>query len=170
MLYLLVFILRFLAFMQLTQHTDFALRTLMYAAMHTDRLVNITEIANYYAISRTHLAKVVATLTQTGYLQGVRGKNGGLKLAKEPQHINVGELVLALEPLDIVECLGSKNTCLIAPSCTLKNALAQAKQAFIDSLKAYTLADLSFKETTNIGAPIWLSSEPEPATLNKPNK
>ena len=156
--------------MQLTQHTDFALRTLMYAATYADRLVNITEIADYYAISRTHLAKVVASLTQAGYLQGIRGKKGGLSLAREPQHINVGELVLELEPLDIVECFGSKNTCLIAPSCTLKNALAQAKQAFIDSLKGYTLADLSFKETANIGTPIWFSSEPEPATLNKANK
>ena len=128
--------------MQLTQHTDFAIRTLMYTASHTDRLVNITEIAEYYAISRTHLAKVVASLTQAGYLQGIRGKNGGLKLAKPAQDINLGALILELEPLDIVECFGSKNTCLITPSCQLKQVLNKAKIAFIEALKTYTLADI----------------------------
>lgn len=128
--------------MQLTQHTDFAIRTLMYTAKHTERLVNITEIAGYYAISRTHLAKVVANLTQTGYLKGVRGKNGGLKLAREAQLINIGDLVKELEPLDIVECFGPKNECVITDSCQLKLALSQAKHAFIHTLKSYTLADI----------------------------
>lgn len=128
--------------MQLTQHTDFAIRTLMYAAMHTERLVNISEIANYYAISRTHLAKVVASLTQAGYLKGVRGKNGGLKLAREARLINIGDVVQELEPLDIVECFGSKNTCVITKGCRLKLAVYQAKNAFIHALQAYTLADI----------------------------
>lgn len=114
----------------------------MYAASQSDRLVNITEIAEYYAISRTHLAKVVASLTQAGYLQGIRGKNGGLRLAKAPQAINLGELVLELEPLDLVECFGSKNTCVITPNCKLKHVLNEAKIAFIDTLKNYTLADI----------------------------
>lgn len=129
--------------MQLTQHTDFALRTLMYSAAYPDRLVTITEISDHYAISRTHLAKVVASLTKKGYLNGVRGKHGGLNLARPPEKINVGELVVALEPLDIVECFGSKNTCVLSPHCVLQQAIAQAKKAFIDTLKTYTLADLA---------------------------
>lgn len=136
--------------MHLTQHTDYAIRVLLYAQAHTDRLVNISEMANFYQISRTHLAKVVAALTQAGYLQGVRGKNGGLKLGKTPSEINVGTLVSQFEPLDIVECFGQKNSCIITPDCQLKNALYQAKLAFLNTLKEYTLQDLhsSFQAET----------------------
>jgi len=128
--------------MQLTQYTDYSIRTLLYAAAHPDRLVNITEIANYYSISRTHLAKVVAGLTQAGYLQGIRGKNGGLRLSRAPALINLGQLIEVLEPLDIVECFGKHNTCAITVSCQLKRVLYEAKVAFIQTLKRYTLADI----------------------------
>lgn len=93
--------------MQLTLQTDYAIRILLYAQQHHERLVNITEISDFYQISRNHVAKVVANLTQKGYLQGVRGKGGGLKLGQAPKNINLGVLVEILEPLDIVECFSS---------------------------------------------------------------
>lgn len=128
--------------MQLTQHTDYAIRVLLFAAAHPERLVNITEIADFYQISRSHLAKVVASLTQKGYLQGVRGKNGGLKLALPAAEINLGDLVNEFEPLAIVECFGQKNECVITAACQLKNVLYEAKKAFLMVLKQYTLADI----------------------------
>ncbi|MEZ2720031.1 Rrf2 family transcriptional regulator [Paenalcaligenes hominis] len=137
--------------MQLTQYTDYSIRTLLYAAAYADRLVNISEIADYYSISRTHLAKVVAGLTQAGYLQGIRGKNGGLRLSKAPQHINLGELIEKLEPLEIVECFGNKNTCAITVSCQLKHVLHEAKVAFITTLKGYTLADIQLPTPLPVG-------------------
>lgn len=136
--------------MQLTLHTDYAIRILLYASKNNERLVNITEISDFYQISRNHVAKVVASLTQKGYLQGVRGKGGGLKLAQAPQAINVGELIEVLEPLDIVECFSAKNTCIIAPQCQLKNVLFEAKQAFLNVLKAYSLEDIKLSETSII--------------------
>lgn len=133
--------------MQLTQHTDYAIRTLLYALAHNQRLVTITEIATFYQISRSHLAKVVASLTQAGYLQGVRGKKGGLKLAHAPEDINIGALVQQFEPLELAECFGSKNTCLLSNQCKLKRALVKAKKAFLDVLKQYSLADLQVDPT-----------------------
>lgn len=137
--------------MQLTQHTDYAIRVLLYAAAHPERLVNITEIAEFYRISRSHLAKVVASLTQKEYLQGVRGKNGGLKLACQPNQINLGDLVNEFEPLVIVECFGQKNDCVITSQCQLKNVLNEAKTAFLTVLKKYTLADIQLSSTANDG-------------------
>lgn len=128
--------------MQLTQYTDYSIRTLLYAAAYSERLVNISEIADYYSISRTHLAKVVAGLTQAGYLQGIRGKNGGLRLSKAPQCINLGELIETVEPLELVECFSPKNACAITVSCQLKHVLHEAKGAFITTLKGYSLADI----------------------------
>lgn len=128
--------------MQLTMQTDYAIRILLYTQKNDERLVTITEISDFYRISRNHVAKVVASLTQKGYLQGVRGKGGGLKLAQAPQAINLGSLVEAFEPLEIVECFGAKNNCVISPQCQLKKVLYEAKQAFLGVLKTYTLADI----------------------------
>lgn len=128
--------------MQLTVQTDYAIRILLYTQKYDERLVNITEISDFYQISRNHVAKVVASLTQRGYLQGVRGKGGGLRLAQRPQDINLGALIEVFEPLELVECFGSKNTCVITPQCKLKKALYEAKQAFLDVLKTYTLEDI----------------------------
>lgn len=129
--------------MQLTQHTDYAFRVLLYTLAHPERLVTITEISTFYDISRSHLAKVVANLTQQGYLIGVRGKKGGLKLGKAPAEINLGVLVKEFEPLLIAECFGENNQCVISPACKLKGVLYKAKKAFIDTLHAYTLADIA---------------------------
>lgn len=132
--------------MQLTLQTDYAIRILLYTQKNNERLVNITEISDFYQISRNHVAKVVANLTQRGYLQGVRGKGGGVKLGQAPRDINIGILVEALEPLEIVECFGSNNNCVIAPHCKLKKALHEAKKAFLDVLKTYTLEDIQLNE------------------------
>lgn len=140
--------------MQLTQHTDYALRVLLYVQAYPERLVTITEIAEYYLISRSHLAKVVANLTQHNYLIGVRGQRGGLKLSKPANDINLGTLVTEFEPLDIVECMDDQSRCMISPACQLKQVLTQAKKSFLATLYQYTLADIALTTTqlTNMRA------------------
>lgn len=132
--------------MQLTQHTDYAFRVLLYALAHPERLVTITEIANFYQVSRSHLAKVVANLTQHDYLIGVRGQKGGLKLAKPADQINLGALVNEFEPMHIAECFQPQHQCVISPACQLKGMLHEAKKAFVDTLYRYTLADIALTQ------------------------
>ena len=79
--------------MQLTKFSDYALRVLMYAQAAGDRLVTIDEMATAYGVSRAHLMKVVNTLTRAGYLTAVRGRKGGLKLAKPAERIRLGDVV-----------------------------------------------------------------------------
>jgi len=127
--------------MRLTRHTDYALRVLMYAGARNDRLVTITEVANAFRISRNHLVKVVNNLGHQGYLQTVRGKGGGMRLNKDPQAISVGKVVRAMEEhLDIIDCAGSE--CPILAPCKLRTALGEARDAFMQVLDGYTLADL----------------------------
>lgn len=131
--------------MQLTQQTDYAIRTLLYTNYHPDRLVTITEIANFYQISRSHLTKIVANLTQCGYLHGIRGKKGGLKLAKPAEEINIGALVAQFEPLQLVECFHEENNCVITSKCRLKFIIYEAKKAFLAVLNEYTLAEIALE-------------------------
>ena len=131
--------------MQLTLHTDYALRVLLYIRLHPDRKVTILEVAQGYDISKNHLMKVVQKLVRLGYLESVRGRRGGLTLALPPEQINLGTVVTQMEPsLDLVECFDlEQNTCPIEPACDLKHILYEAQQAFLTSLKQYTLADLA---------------------------
>lgn len=129
--------------MRLTTYTDYTLRTLIYLALRPGRLATIATIAGSYGISENHLMKIVHRLGLAGYVETVRGKNGGLRLAKLPEEINVGEVVGRMEPdMELVACFGDSGMCIIQPSCVLKGALAEALDAFTAVLDRYTLADL----------------------------
>ncbi|KGK41678.1 Rrf2 family transcriptional regulator [Nitrincola sp. A-D6] len=129
--------------MHITSFTDYALRVLIYAATKAPEQCTIAEIAACYNISRNHLMKVVQTLNQRGYLCAQRGKNGGLRLKGPANEINLGQLIREIEQdKPLVECFSYDNQCLITPACQLKGILAEAQQAFYQSLDRYTLADL----------------------------
>lgn len=129
--------------MRLTNFADYALRLLLYAAARHDRLVTIEETANVYGISRAHLMKVAHELTKSGYLRAVRGRSGGLALAKAPKDIGLGDVLRSTEPdFALVECFGPDNHCLITPSCRLRGVLQEALSAFTETIDRYTLADL----------------------------
>ena len=129
--------------MRLTNFSDYALRVLMYAATQGDRLITIEETAELYGISRAHLMKVANQLTRAGYLKAVRGRSGGLALAKAAKKIRLGDVLRNTEPdFALVECFTTGNQCLITPRCRLRGALNEALLAFTRTLDRYTLADL----------------------------
>jgi Rrf2 family nitric oxide-sensitive transcriptional repressor len=130
--------------MRLTAFTDYCLRVMMYSALAGERLVTINEIAQAYGISASHLTKVVFFLGQHGYLTTVRGKGGGMRLADDPQQVNLGKLVRAAEADNVlVECFDPEHSqCRIASACRLLSVLHAAQEAFYGELSRHTLADL----------------------------
>lgn len=132
--------------MRLTQWTDYTLRVLMYCAASKDRErpITITEIADAYAISRSHLTKIVFWLGGQGLLTTTRGRGGGIRLLKSAQSINVGDVVRLTETdFHMVECFDkAHNTCGLDGQCRLKGVLHRATQNFLAELDRYTLADL----------------------------
>lgn len=134
--------------MKLTQHTDYAIRVLMFAASRWEQedaaaLSSIREIAEAYGISENHLMKVVHRLAQEGYLHTQRGRNGGLRLAVDPRKTRLGDVVRVIEDdMALVECFGENSTCPLTAGCVLAGALDEARRAFIERLDRYTLADL----------------------------
>ena len=143
--------------MELTKYTDYCLRTILYLGKNPDRLVNIDEIAEIYGISRHHVAKAVHHLGQLNVIQTVRGRSGGMKLACEPQEINLGRLVRHTEPhMNLLECFDRDiNTCPLINACTLKSVLFKARHAFLEVLDQYTLADmLGSRPLQPLGKPV----------------
>jgi len=129
--------------MRLTTMTDYALRLLMHVGQHRDRLCTIAEVAQVYGISEAHLMKITHQLGLAGWIDTVRSKGGGMRLAREPEQINLGELVRSVEPdFFLVECLGSGSACTLTGHCRLAGAFSGALAAFMQQLDGHTLADV----------------------------
>ncbi|MBO1519322.1 Rrf2 family transcriptional regulator [Oceanisphaera pacifica] len=128
--------------MKLTTYTDFGLRTLMYlATLPEGELTSVAHVANVYEISRNHLVKIVNQLAREGYIRAIRGKNGGICLARKPADINIGTVIRTLENnIQGIDC-GSP-ACYLVKVCRLKDALKKAMDAFLAVMDGYTLADL----------------------------
>jgi len=129
--------------MKLTAFTDYSLRVLIYLAAQPERRATIGEIAASFAVSEHHLTKVVHFLGKEGWLANVRGKGGGLALAKPPEAINIGDVVRRTEAGAFVECFeAGGGACRITGVCRLQGVLGEAVAAFHAVLHRYTLADL----------------------------
>lgn len=130
--------------MQLTAYTDYTLRTLMGLGAVAPDKVTVGQLSEAYGISVHHLLKVVTGLAALGYVETLRGKAGGARLARPPEEICLGTVVRQVEPdLGVVPCLRSGEApCVIVPVCRLKHVLANATAQFLAELDRHTLADL----------------------------
>ena len=130
--------------MRLTQHTDYALRVLISLAVAPEGRHTVETVARRHDLSRNHLMKVAQTLTQAGFVEGTRGRNGGIALARRPEAIRLGAVVRACEDnFTLVDCFDAeRNRCLLTPACGLRGPLEEALAAFLHVLDGYTLADL----------------------------
>ncbi|PCK02926.1 MAG: BadM/Rrf2 family transcriptional regulator [Alteromonadaceae bacterium] len=148
--------------MQLTQFTDYSLRTLMYLS-YRDRSspVTISEIAEQFQLPRNHLVKVVNKLGKLGWIDATRGRNGGLRLAVLPEHLTLGQILQGVEQsTELIDC--EKSYCRLRGGCKLKDILDQGLKRFYQHMSEYTLADLVDKPTgTKIEDMhrIWTSTE-----------
>ncbi|NKE45081.1 Rrf2 family transcriptional regulator [Roseomonas frigidaquae] len=129
--------------MRLTTLTDYALRMLVHLAVAPEGRATIAAVAEAFGISENHLMKVAHQLGQSGHILTLRGRGGGLALARPAEAITVGDVVRRMEPdLALVPCMGG-GACAILPACRLKQALHQARAAFLAVLDGTTLADIA---------------------------
>jgi Rrf2 family nitric oxide-sensitive transcriptional repressor len=131
--------------MKLTQYSNYALRTLMFANLHSERLCQCQEVADAFNISKAHLVKCVHQLGQWGFIQSVRGRNGGFRLAKPARDITVGAVIRKTEDtLELVECFNSEtNTCPLISDCKLNKTLMRAMKNFMDEMDSVTIEDIT---------------------------
>ncbi|KPH86924.1 transcriptional regulator, BadM/Rrf2 family [Komagataeibacter intermedius AF2] len=133
--------------MRLTLHTDYALRTLIYLGIHTDRLTSIREVAQVYGISENHLVKIIHRLGQAGFVETIRGRNGGLKLGRPAATIVLGDVVRHTEEdMALVSCMqpvaaDGRTACILADACRLRGVLGEALGSFIGVMDRYTLGE-----------------------------
>jgi Rrf2 family nitric oxide-sensitive transcriptional repressor len=131
--------------MRLKNYTNYALRTLQLAALRAPELTRVDQVARAHGISRAHIMKIVHELGKAGYVETVRGRGGGFRLAKPPEQITLGEVVRLTEaPIELVECFEpATNTCPLRGVCRLSRALDEGLRAFLEVLDGVTVAELA---------------------------
>lgn len=135
--------------MRLSLHSDYALRLLLFL-QGVDRLATVDEISTAYDVSKAHLQKVAKTLSNGGFVETVRGRQGGVRLARSPEAIGVGEVIRYTEAsFDLIECFHHEtSTCALTGACALEVVLGKALEAFLQHLDRYSLADLALSPRT----------------------
>lgn len=127
---------------RLSLYTDYSLRLLVYLAGTRDgKPVSVSNIARKYAVSMHHMHKVAQGLRKFGYIESVSGRSGGLRLARPPESLSIGEIVEAMEGSGhMADC--TRGPCALNGACLLKGVLDRAERAFIDGLRKYSVADV----------------------------
>ena len=131
--------------MRLTSYSNYALRALQFAALRAPALVRVDDVATAHGLSRAHITKIVHELGQAGFLETVRGRGGGFRLARPADEIRVGDVVRLTEgPVEIVECFNAEtNTCPLRGVCILSAKIHEATRAFFAVLDEVTVADIA---------------------------
>lgn len=145
--------------MRLTDYTDYALRLLMYLGVHPGQIITVREIAARHGISHNHLTKIVHQLGVNGVLDTLRGRCGGVRLARPPEQIMLGAVIRMTEPdFQMVECFSdSPTSCVLAGSCKLKRLLAEATVAYLDRLDRVPLSALLGSAALHTERPICIT-------------
>ncbi|GJM20583.1 MAG: transcriptional regulator [Planctomycetota bacterium] len=137
--------------MKLRLQTDYALRLLMDLARR-DAPSTLAQIAADFDISREHLVKVAQRLAALGYVTTRAGRGGGVELAADPEAIDVGEVLAAVEGRSgVLDCVNDSSACVLEPGCRLRRLLMRAESAFYDTLRGTTLASLVSRPTPGRG-------------------
>ncbi|BCP52731.1 protein aau3 [Kaistia sp. 32K] len=131
--------------MRLTQQTSYSIRILLYCAANPGNNSRIKDIATTYSISELHLFKIMHVLVESGFVETIRGRNGGIRLARPANTITIGEVVRATESnFYLTDCFDTTNRdCPLVDSCGVNRILAEALRAFFAVLDSYTIADVA---------------------------
>ena len=127
----------------ITRDTDYSIRALIYIAGNRDRIVSITELVKKLDTPRPFLRKILQLLSTNGVLKSYKGKNGGFKLAKNPEEIYLFYLMEIFQgKFTLGECLFKKTVCPNQISCTLKAQLDTIENLVENKIKEITLKSL----------------------------
>lgn len=145
--------------MRLTKQTNYAIRMLMYCAANEGELSRVPEIAKAYCVSEMFLFKILQPLVEAKLMTTVRGRNGGVRLAKPANEISVADVVRVTEEnFAMAECFENNAIeCPLVDACGLNATLSKALKAFFDILTATSIADLqrpNFRRQLGIDEPV----------------
>jgi Rrf2 family nitric oxide-sensitive transcriptional repressor len=122
--------------MRLNKSTSHAVRILIDCAKAGDRLIKVGDIAQRLDITPQNAFKIVHLLSKAGFLSSVRGRHGGVRLARAPRQIRIGDVVRSIEFVGRTEKQPRGKG-------SLSSIVDDALEAFISVLDQHTLEDMA---------------------------
>ena len=147
--------------MQLSVSTEYAIHSVLYLAMHSDRnVILVGEIAKAQNIPGSYLAKVFRILAKAGVIRSFRGSKGGYSLGRPPDNVTLEEVVEAIEGhTPLFQSLGMRRGCKAGALCKLQETFQTAEKHLYQDLEQVTIQDLmdyAIKNADNMG---WLMQD-----------
>jgi len=135
--------------MHINIKTTNAIRLMLYCALNDGKLSKTREVASVINASENHMAKIGNELTHAGLLEAVRGRNGGVRLGRDPAEIRLGDITRAIQapemqgdPCWILCHDGETDACPLIGVCSVHGIFGEALVAFSEVLDRYTLQDV----------------------------
>jgi len=136
--------------MKLSKKGEYALRSLINLGIAAEvgrSLVQVAELAESEQLPVKFLEQIMQALKAAGFVESVRGKFGGYRLAKPAGKITIGEVVRIIDgPLAPIGCVSQsayeKCTCPDEAHCGLRMLMLDVRNAIAGILDRYTLADV----------------------------
>ncbi len=140
--------------MKITAKSRYALRILLDMALYDGKAPRtIGEIAESQAISEKFISRIVVPLRRAGLIESERGARGGLRLARQAEAITLFEIVTAMEgAIGVVSCLRRPKSCPRHGHCAAEKAWGRVNDAFVEALRAQTLAEIAEEQKCFEGA------------------
>jgi len=129
--------------MRLNRSTSHAIRIALDCAGSGDQLIKVADLSDRLGITRQNVFKIVHILSRAGLLTAMRGRNGGVKLARPAGEIRVGDVVRAMETTEIALLGVSRSKASRRISIDVNRVLDDALEAFVSILDQHTLAELA---------------------------
>lgn len=158
--------------MRLTKQSGYAVRIVTHCALSEGELVRIADIAKQYEITKNNIAKTVPVLVRNGIIEGVRGRNGGIRLARPASDISVGEIVRAIETtaLEAESFGGEKRKVGAKTNAPINQMLDAALEAFISVLDEHKIEDMIPQAKNANTTGISSGSAKQPKRRSKPQR
>lgn len=131
--------------MQLTRGAEYALRGMTFLAQQDSlKYITIREISDSADIPEKFMRKLIHFINQKGYLESVRGKNGGIRLGIEADEITMLDIIEAVEgPMALNKCLKDPSECDFMDLCAMCSIWYEAQTELKAVLEKYTLKDIA---------------------------
>ena len=132
--------------MMISTKGRYALRVMIDIAIYSNgNYITLKDISARQEISLKYLEQVISLLNKAGFLQSLRGNNGGYRLARKPEEYTAGDVLRAAEgTLAPIACLqNSKNQCDRYGHCTTISFWEKYYQVITDYVDSVTLRDLA---------------------------
>ena len=131
--------------MKVSSKGEYALRALLLLGNHQGKVLGIQEIADQTLVTTNYLEQILLQLKKLGYCLSKRGARGGYMLQRNPEDINIGEVIRQLEgPLSPMGCasITKYEPCPLEEGCQLKPLWSLVRDTIAYVLERTTLDDL----------------------------